>query len=130
MEYVNVRDCDVVNFLFCNSYGQRLDVNLCKHTISAHNKRRAVCKTSLLLFRHTFAKMLILHGGDTFRLQKILRHKSIEIVKEYVNMFTNDLKKDSATSTPLKILVRKFVAINAVFNILRKTFIEPLNSNH
>jgi integrase/recombinase XerD len=102
MEYVNVRDGEADNFLFCNSYGQRLDENSCKHTINSYNKRRGVCKTSLHLFRHTFAKMFILNGGDIFRLQKILGHKSIEIVKEYVNMFTNDLKQDFDDFNPLE----------------------------
>jgi len=46
--------------------------------------------------------MFILNGGDVFRLQKILGHRSIEIFKEYVNMFTNDLKKDFDNFNPLE----------------------------
>mgnify|MGYP001054979252 FL=1 len=100
MEYLGVRGEG--EYLFCNSYGQRMDENSCKHAISSYNKKRGVIKTSLHLFRHTFAKMYILNGGDIFRLQKILGHKSIEIVKEYVNMFTNDLKKDFDDFNPLE----------------------------
>ena len=41
-------------------------------------------------------------GGDIFRLQKLLGHKSMEIVKEYVNMFNEDLQKDFNTFNPLE----------------------------
>jgi len=67
-----------------------------------NNNKRGINKTSMYLFRHTFAKMFILNGGDVFRLQKILGHRSIEIFKEYVNMFTNDLKKDFDNFNPLE----------------------------
>ena len=46
--------------------------------------------------------------GDVFRLQKLLGHKSMEIVKEYVNMFNADLQKDFNEFNPLE----KFSRIN------------------
>ena len=104
MEFVSIRDGEADSFLFCNSYGQRLDENSCKHIINSYNKRRGVCKTSLHLFRHTFAKNWILNGGDIFRLQKILGHSSIETVREYVNMFSNDLKRNFDDFNPLETI--------------------------
>ena len=59
-------------------------------------------KTSVHLFRHTFAKKWILNGGDSFRLQKILGHSTMRMVREYVNMFSNDLKKDFNDYNPLE----------------------------
>ncbi len=50
--------------------------------------REGVEKTSTHLFRHIFAKKWILNGGDSFRLKKILGYKSMEMVEEYVNMFS------------------------------------------
>jgi len=61
-----------------------------------------VQKTSVHLFRHTFAKKWILSGGDIFRLQKLLGHSSLEIVKEYVNIFGADLKAQYDTFNPLE----------------------------
>jgi integrase/recombinase XerD len=46
--------------------------------------------------------MFILNGGDVFRLQKILGHKSLDIVKEYVSMFSNDLQQDFDLFNPLE----------------------------
>ena len=66
-----------------------------------YHKKRGVEKTSAHAYRHTFAKLWILNGGDIFRLQKILGHSSIEMVRNYVEMFSEDLKKDFAVYNPL-----------------------------
>jgi len=58
------------------------------------------------LFRHTFAKKWILSGGDIFRLQKLLGHSSLEIVKEYVNIFGADLKAQYDAYNPLENVYR------------------------
>ena len=42
-------------------------------------------------FRHTMAKYYILAGGDIFSLQRILGHSSMETVRIYVEMFSNDV---------------------------------------
>lgn len=53
------------------------------------------------MFRHTFAKKWVLAGGDIFRLQKILGHSDITVTREYVNMFSPDLKMDFERYNPL-----------------------------
>jgi len=104
-QYLSIRqpsnECDE---LFCNAFGKRLHEDGCQHAIASYNLKRGVTKTSVHLFRHTFAKMFILNGGDVFRLQKILGHKSLDIVKEYVSMFSNDLQQDFDLFNPLEQL--------------------------
>ena len=53
------------------------------------------------MFRHTFAKQWILNGGDIFKLQKILGHSSLDMVRKYVNMFSDDLRRDFDSFNPL-----------------------------
>ena len=64
--------------------------------------------------RHTFAKKWILNGGDIMRLQTILGHSSIEMVKEYVNMFGGDLKKDFDKFNPLESMKASVVGREAI----------------
>lgn len=55
-------------------------------------------------FRHTFAKMYIMNGGDSFSLQQILGHTSLEIVRMYVNLFGTDVSAQHAKFSPLERL--------------------------
>lgn len=106
LEYLQYRKADSTeDFLFVNAYGNPLKTNLLSQAICTYNRKRGVIKTGCHRWRHTFAKKWILAGGDIFRLQKILGHSSIDIVKEYVNMFTEDLQKDFEEYNPLEQMV-------------------------
>lgn len=89
------------DFVFCNQYGEPLVYMTLRTAIGRYNLSRGVTKTSIHLFRHTFAKKWILNGGDMFRLQRMLGHKSLEMVKNYVNMFDGDLKNSFDVFNPL-----------------------------
>ena len=101
-EYLQYRKGSEEEYLFCNSYGEMLTRDTIVSAIKDYNTKRGVNKTSIHLFRHTFAKKWILNGGDIFRLQKILGHSTLEMVKEYVNMFGSDLKENFETFNPLE----------------------------
>jgi len=62
-------------------------------------------KTSIHLFRHTYAKKFIQAGGNILQLQKLLGHSNLEIVKEYVNLFSDDLKLNYDKFNPLEQMV-------------------------
>lgn len=93
-EYMRYRKGEPDDFLFCNSYGEKLNKDSISTCISKYNHSRGVSKTSIHLFRHTFAKNWILNGGDIFRLQKILGHSTLDMVKNYVAIYGGDLKRD------------------------------------
>ena len=101
MEYLQYRKGNPDEYLFCTQYGEQITADGLTTIIGKYNIARGVSKTSVHLFRHTFAKKWILNKGDIFRLQKILGHKSLEIVKEYVNMFGQDLQQDFDIFNPL-----------------------------
>lgn len=83
------------DYLFPNSYGEKLNNNSVTHAINHYNKERGVTKTSCHLFRHTFAHNYLMNGGDIFRLQQILGHQTLDMVKIYANMNNIDsLKND------------------------------------
>lgn len=102
MEYLRYRKGSADDYLFVNAYGGQLTANILGQGMFRFHKQLGVNKTGLHRYRHTFAKMWILNGGDIFRLQKILGHSDLDIVKQYVNMFTNDLKLGYSEFNPLE----------------------------
>ena len=101
-EYLRYRKGEGNDYLFCTERGQKLTRGGLRSAIKRYNTGKGLCKTSIHLFRHTFAKKWILNNGDPYRLQKILGHSSMEIVRRYVNMFSEDLKKDFNSFNPLE----------------------------
>jgi integrase/recombinase XerD len=101
LDYLLYRKADLNDFLFCNRYGEQLKKFTLINAIKRYNLSRGVEKTSIHLYRHTFAKNWILNGGDIFRLKSILGHSSLDVVKEYAEMFGADLKRDFDTFNPL-----------------------------
>lgn len=78
--------------LFCGRHGDPLTEGGLQKAIADYNKSRGVFKTSIHLFRHTFAKNWIIAGGDILTLQKMLGQKSLKVIQEYANLYSSDIK--------------------------------------
>ena len=89
---VNEGDTEPEDYLFCNCYGEPLTRGGLTCAIADYNKRHGVEKTSIHLFRHTFAKDWITKGGDLISLSTMLTHKELDMVKHYANLYPVDLK--------------------------------------
>lgn len=100
-EYLLYRKGEEDEYVFCNCYGKKAELRTYQNMLYKYNRNRGVQKTSAHLYRHTFAKKWILNGGDIFRLQKILGHSDLTVVREYVNMFSKDLSIDFELFNPL-----------------------------
>lgn len=55
-------------------------------------------------FRHTFAKMAVQNGADVFSLQKVLGHTSLEMVRNYVNLYSSDVMEAHKRFSPIEKL--------------------------
>jgi site-specific recombinase XerD len=53
------------------------------------------------VYRHTFSVRYFINGGDTFSLQKILGHTSLEMTRKYVNMAYGDIKDKLRQFSPM-----------------------------
>lgn len=73
-EYLEFRGREPSEPLFVSEYGNTLTVSALGNAVWAYNHKRGVEKTSVHLFRHTYAKLYIQAGGDPFRLQKLMGH--------------------------------------------------------
>jgi len=77
---------DLNNFLFLTLDGKRLQPNAIKLLLRRWGKKAGVPRLHAHLCRHTFAtNFLIYKCGDTFRLQQILGHSTLEMVRRYVH---------------------------------------------
>jgi len=91
--YLSYRGGEKDDFVFCTIFGETPARNSVGDAIRDYNHSRGVERSGVHLFRHTFAKNWIMQGGDIFRLQKMLGHSSLEMVKEYVTIFGGDLQR-------------------------------------
>ena len=73
LEYLKYRKGDVEEYLFCTSAGKKLTRNSTIEAIRKYNQSRGVSKTSIHLFRHTFAKNWILNGRRYIQTAKAIR---------------------------------------------------------
>lgn len=98
MEWLNYwrldKGAEPNDYLFCNEFGEQLSSNSITYSIGKYNKERGVEKTSVHLFRHTFAKMWITSGGDIITLARVLTHSELEMVQRYANLYGGDIKKE------------------------------------
>ena len=100
--YMNIRGGTDGDYLFCDEYGEMITENALRLAIASYNKKRGVQKTSIHLFRHTFArKYLIDCGGDAFTLQKLLGHSTLKMTKHYCSIFDADISKNYDRFSPL-----------------------------
>lgn len=101
-EYMTIRKGEPEEYLFCNQYGEMLSENALRLAIAHYNRSRGVGKTSIHLFRHTFArKYLVDCGGDAFMLQKLLGHSTLAMTKHYCAIYDADISKNSDRFSPL-----------------------------
>lgn len=91
--YLSLFEHNEDTWLFMNQYGDQLTRNSLKQTIRDYNLSRGVTKTSIHLFRHTFAYNYIKSGGNVLFLQRILGHSRTETTQLYVAIQADDIKE-------------------------------------
>ncbi|WP_445440990.1 tyrosine-type recombinase/integrase [Clostridium beijerinckii] len=101
-EYLRIRKGKEEDYLFCSMYGEQITRTRLFNSMQDYNRKREVNQSGLHRFRHTFAKKWILNGGSALKLKEILGHSNLEMVTNYVNMFTEDLQKDFDEFNPLE----------------------------
>lgn len=110
-EYLQYRGGTKDDYLFCSQDGGKLGSDSLTNAIREYNHRRGVEKTSIHLFRHTFAYLCMKNEMDIMRIQKLLCHARIDTTQHYLRQFGfADLQKDYEKYNPLETLKGKSVA--------------------
>lgn len=104
-EYMKIRGGESDDYLFCNEHGEMLTESALRSAIERYNQQRGVDKTSIHMFRHTFARKYLLDcGGNAFTLQKLLGHSTLEMTKKYCAIFNADIANGFDNLSPLEQL--------------------------
>jgi len=99
-EYLKIRNGEPEDYLFCNHYGKQFTPDGLKTVVRKYNLSRGVEKTSIHLYRHTFAKAWILTNGNSKKLQNALGHSTPAMVDEYLSIYGREFEADYEKHTP------------------------------
>lgn len=105
-EYIRIWRNGAANesYLFPNIGDEKLTTNALRHSFSKYCKDRGVEKTNIHGLRHSFAKSWVKNNGNIYALQKILGHKTLEMTRRYVNLFSEDIKEGFDSFAALDVI--------------------------
>ncbi len=110
-EYLSYRGGELDDYLFCAQDGGKLSNNGLTNVIEKYNHRRGVQKTSIHLFRHTFAYMAANNDMDVLKIQRLLCHAKLDTTQRYLQQFGfAELQKDYERFNPLETMQNHSVA--------------------
>jgi site-specific recombinase XerD len=87
--------------VFLSQYGQPLTENGIKLAVKRVAMASGVNRLHAHLCRHTFATRFLNNGGDIFTLQQILGHSTLEMVRHYANVSSNQVQLQHQKCSPL-----------------------------
>jgi len=109
------------NYLFLTVDGEPLQANAVKLLFNRWGKKAGVHRLHAHLCRHTFAtNFLVYHCGDVFRLQQILGHTSLEMVRRYVHYASTQALMYGRTISPVDQMGVKKLRGYKIDRMLRK----------
>lgn len=93
-EYMRMWRDEPTGYLFPNVGDEPLTTDALRQAFERYCKPREVKTTSVHALRHQFAAEWCRNNGNTFALQKILGHSTLNMTQKYVRLFGEDLKRD------------------------------------
>lgn len=105
-EYLSYRGGTAEDPLFCSREGKPLSSESLSNAIRRYNLSRGVDRTSVHIFRHTFAYLSIKNNMDIVRLQRLLCHSDIKTTQGYLRSFGfEELQEDYERFNPLETFI-------------------------
>ncbi|WFA04452.1 tyrosine-type recombinase/integrase [Bacillus sp. HSf4] len=95
--------------IFLSSYGEPLTANHFRKRLKYYAEKAGIegKKVTAHVYRHTWAKTMILNGCDPFTLQKIGGWKDIRTMRRYIQMDTKEMRRSHDDFSPLTSIKKK-----------------------
>lgn len=106
-KYIGLFELAPDDYLFCKGDKGRMDNDTMKDYVRKYNRRLGIEKTSIHLFRHTFAKNFYKQEKDIYTLSKILDHSSISVTEQYLRDLGVSLFVESSYNPQQKFAQKK-----------------------
>lgn len=108
--YIDARGDSYVDNLFITVDDEPMNRDSVRRRIAIYGRQANITdkRCSPHTFRHTFAKISVQNGANVFELQAILGHKSLDMVRRYVNLFGSDVKEAHSRFSPMRSLRMRF----------------------
>lgn len=102
-KYIQIRGVIDTDALFVTLDGEKMSKRQFQNRVTYYGKQADIkgVRCSFHTFRHTFAKLSVKNGAGIFELQQILGHTSMEMIRVYVNLFSDDVMDKHRTFSPL-----------------------------
>jgi len=109
-------------YFFLNSNGGALTVNALQGILGRAGDRAGVPRVHLHLLRHTFAtNYLVKEVGDSLRLQQVLGHSSLEMVRQYVAQANVQQSLIERRASPMDLIGAAERSMKALTSLRRKS---------
>jgi integrase/recombinase XerC/integrase/recombinase XerD len=111
---------DFNNFLFLTLDGKKMQPNAIRLLLKRWGRKAGVPRLHAHLCRHTYATKFLTHNcGDVFRLQQILGHSTLEMVRRYVHYASTEAMIQGHVRSPVDQLDIKKLHSYKIDRILR-----------
>lgn len=92
---------------FLGRTGRKLERTKVRKLVVRYGKAAGIqgVRVSPHTLRHTFAVMYIRNGGDSFSLQEILGHSTLEMTRRYVHLARRDVAEQHKKFSPMQMLM-------------------------
>ena len=100
---------------FLGPRGRPLDRSNVRKTVAGYGRKAGIegVRVSPHTLRHTFAVLYIRNGGDSFSLQEILGHSTLEMTRRYVHLARRDVSEQHKKFSPMESLLKNSKAVSA-----------------
>lgn len=90
-------------YIFQSIHGRQLSRVALQRRVNIAGKRANIGKDTRCsphTFRHYYAKTMVENGANVFELQKLLGHRSLEMVRVYVNLYDKNVREAHKKYSP------------------------------